>query len=864
MKSNIRIFCAIYVFMTSLIFAHNSFASQFADRPLIFVANEGQWEDETIFIAQKDKVAARFTRKGFDIRLEKSHAQDQREGILLRFQPEGISSDLTLVGRNQLKGTYNYFLGDNHQKWKTDVPTFESIIYKGIYEGINLVVRSDANQIAYDILLEPNADLDQLKIGVKGIKELKLAEDGSLIMETELGSISQTPPQVWYELPSGEKQPVDAQFQIIDQNHYGFVVPERNNELALVIDPTLDWASFLGTGVGDEINDIVVDPDTKEIIATGGTELFSAFPMTPGAFVISSASAPVAFITRFSSDGSTLVYSALIGGAGVTESNDIALTSSGDVVIGGITHATDFPTTPGAYSSIFSGFGEIFVTRLSADGSSLVFSTGIGMADFFDGLAIGSQEDIFITGAVLTGFSVYPTTTGAFSTVPFGSYDGLITRLSSDGSSLIYSTYIGGSDKEFLYDLVVDQQNQAIITGRTESSDFPTTTGVVNENCVKLSIFSTCNIDIFVTKLNAQGTGLIYSTYLGGTSTDWPYKLALDSQEQVVVAGYTLSPNINPFFPGEPVFPITPGAFDEQFDNPQEGFVLKLNTDATGIVFSTYLGGTQSERIKALAVTPIDSVVVGGHTDSNDFPLTMDAYINQYIGGGVVTGPFTDVWPIGDGFISHLSPDGKNLWYSTYMGGNSTDEVLAIASDDLGSIYVGGYTFSSDLPIPDPNVFMPTYQGGLVLPCGSDCFFGGGDGYVLDFDLTPTGIDFYGNASGACPELPNVDVIGNPEAGNSYFSFVTDNIKPNTPGVLFLSTGSTSGINVSGITLFIDPSQIFRTINFVTNSEGSIVTNVPIPSTIPSGFQAYAQYAFGSGIGCNNFVASEGVSVTIQ
>ena len=323
------------------------------------------------------------------------------------------------------------------------------------------------------------------------------------------------------------------------------------------------------------------------------------------------------FVTKLNPTGSGLVYSTYLGGSNHEYANGIAIDSSGNAYITGVTYSTDFPTTAGAFDTTFNGGQyDAFVTKLNATGSGLVYSTYLGGSfdDVGYGIAIDSSGNAYLTG--FTTFTDFPTTAGAFDiTYNGGQYDAFVTKLNATGSGLVYSTYLGGSESHDIgFGIAIDSSGNAYVTGYTISGDFPTTAGAFDT-----TYNGGFGSDVFITKLNATGSGLVYSTYLGGSAQgqDIGRGITLDGSGNAYVTGYTLSTD----------FPTTSGAFDTTYNGgAHDVFITKLNATGSGLVYSTYLGGSFDDRGNGIAIDGSGNVYVTGYTSSTDFPTTSGAF----------------------------------------------------------------------------------------------------------------------------------------------------------------------------------------------------------------------------------------------
>jgi hypothetical protein len=377
-----------------------------------------------------------------------------------------------------------------------------------------------------------------------------------------------------------------------------------------------------------------------------------------------------------------LVYSTYIGGSGDDVGYGIAVDGSGNAYVTGITLSPDYDVTPGAFQTRNGGGYDVFVTKLSAAGTALVYSTYIGGNGYEEGrgIAVDGSGNAYVTG--VTGSTNYPVTPGAFQTRNGGVADVFVTKLNAAGTALVYSTYIGGSIEDVGYAIAVDGSGNAYVTGVTGSTNYPVTPGA----------FQTRNggyRDVFVTKLNAAGTALVYSTYIGGSSDDEGYGIAVDSSGNAYVTGYTYSID----------YDVTPGAFQTANGGGEDVFVTKLNATGTALVYSTYIGGLSDDEGYAIVVDGSGNAYVTGWTNSIDYDVTPRAFQTTK------EGFYRDV------FVTKLNATGTALVYSTYIGGSDHDYGNAIAVDGSGNAYVTGETWSTDYDVT-PGAFQTTNGGG--------------------------------------------------------------------------------------------------------------------------------------------------------
>ena len=676
--------------------------------PLYFITNEGQVDKKVKFYEKGGGHTTFFTEEGVYLSLnktQKSEAKNQdsenngqgtetsnsslkdstatTENIKLSFL--NANKEPKIIAERQQEGRVNYLIGNDPKKWRTNIPTYQAVVYKEIYNGIDMKFYGSNSQMEYDIIVKPGADPSKIKFSYEGIKELKVAENGdleiSLNSNADGAKLIQKKPYVYQEI-NGKRIEVKGSFVISPsplagegrgegKYSYAFQLASYNPNHPLIIDPILIYSTYLGGSSADYGYGIAVDSSGNAYV-TGYTSSAN-FPTTTGAYDTAYNGGNYdAFVTKLNAAGTALVYSTYLGGSGNDYSYGIAVDSSDNAYVTGYTYSTNFPTTTGAYDTTFNGYTDVFVTKLNASGTALVYSTYLGGSsyNYGNGIAVDSSGNAYVTGYTFS--TNFPTTTGAYDTTCGGcsTYtDAFVAQLNAAGTALVYSTYLGGSGYDTGIGIAVDSSGNAYVTGYTYSSNFPTTTGAYD------TASNGSNGDAFVTKLNASGTALVYSTYLGGSSYNYGNGIAVDSTGNAYVTGNTTSTN----------FPTTTGAYDTASNGSNDAFVTKLNVDGTALVYSTYLGGSGYDYGYGIVVDSSDNAYVTGSTYSSNFPTTTGAYDTTFNG-------YTDA------FVTKLNASGTALVYSTYLGGSGGGGGYGIAVDSSGNAYVTGSTISTDFP----------------------------------------------------------------------------------------------------------------------------------------------------------------------
>lgn len=659
--------------------------------PLSFEANQGQTDERVKFISRGQGYSLFLTADEavLTLRQNKNAKKDpqqqsssSRAGVVLRTKLIGANDSPVVTGQDELSGQSNYFSGNDSQKWRKRIPNFAKVRYEAVYPGVDLIYYGNQRELEYDFTVAPGADPRQIKLGFDGAEQISIDESGGLLIRIMGGEVRQHAPVVYQEI-EGQRKEVAGVFEMKSSREVGFALGRYDRTKPLVIDPVLAYSSYLGGSGFDQAYGIAVDSGGNTYLTgrTGTTD----FPTTTGAFDTALNSSNAGFVTKINAAGNAIVYSTYIdGGIG----SGIAVDSSGNAYVTGDAGPPNFPTTPGAFQTTPYG-SDAYILKLNPSGTALIYSSRFG--GNFDDYGLGIAVDIS-GNAYITGWTICRAPTCTFPTVNAfqpnygGGYnDGFVTKINATGSALVYSTYLGGGDvlnagDDWGEGITVDSAGSAYVTGETYSPDFPVTLGAYDTE--------RCGLDAFVMKFAPDGRTLVYSTFLGGCGREQGMAVVVDLGGNAFVTGWTESPN----------FPTTTGAF--QTTGTFDAFVTKINPTGTGLVYSTYLGGTDDvDRGWDIAIDGLGNAYIAGDTKSDNFPVT-DAIQPNY-GGGYV-----------NAFASKLNPAGTALVYSTYLGGTAFDGGRAIAVDGNGSAYIAGYASSDNFPVT-PGAFQMQNGGGF-------------------------------------------------------------------------------------------------------------------------------------------------------
>lgn len=693
--------------------------------PMSFEANRGQTNRSVQFLAHAEGYTLFLKPGSAVLALEKPvapvanprapGAQKVREQVL-RMKFVGARSSAPAAGLDKLAGVSNYFLGNDPRAWRTGIPNYRKVKYRNLYPGTDLVYYGAQGRLEFDFDLAPAADPARIHLAFEGGKPT-LDPKGNLRIALNGGGVTLPKPRAYQQVsaPGSSRRQVGIEYVLEGKNEVGFRVTGYDASQRLIIDPVLDYGTFLGGTQGETALGIALDASAEAYIT--GVTASSNYP-TASAYQSSERGGTDAFITKLSSDGTALIYSTYLGGSGDDRANGIALDGNGYAYVVGTTSSTDFPTTNSTapvFQPSLAGSSDAFVAKLDPTGTTLTYSSYLGGsdADYGFAIAVGPQGSAYVTGSTSSGdFPI----AFAFQGGNGGNSDAFVAKVSPDASTLTYSTYLGGSAADAGQGIAVDSAGDVYVTGYTYSSNFPVLNAEQPANAG--------SSDAFITKLDPNGTALVYSTYLGGTGLDRGNAIAIDASGDVFVAGDTQSSG----------FPVSATAAQRNYNGNQDAFVAELNGTGATLNYATYLGGTGLDQSTAIAVDTSGNAYVGGFTRSSDFPRSSP--IQATFGGGTCGSQACT-----EGFVTELNPQGSGLLYSTYLGGSGADYVQAIAVDTASppNAYVAGGTASTNFP-----AVAGAYQGSPGDTSGN------GDAFVVKLDpaseagvgLSPQKLDF--------------------------------------------------------------------------------------------------------------------------
>ena len=740
-----------------------------AQLPFIFEQNQGQTDPRVKFLARGSGYALFLTADSAVLTLEHGNQRHSASpGAVLSLELTHSSPRTEVEGTDPLPGKSNYFIGNDPAQWHRNIPQFARVRYREVYPGIDLIYYGNRGRLEYDFEVAPGSDPGPVQLRFHGAKPLSIAANGDLRIKVAEGEVRLEAPRVYQNI-DGRRRSVSGRFELRGSDEAGIVLGAYDHRHTLVIDPVLTYSTYLG-GSGDEGCSIILGTglpvsqcpavavdDASNAYIAGPTNSVD-FPLTPSPYQPSLRGTVNVFVTKFNALANTLVFSTYLGGNGTDYTGGIGVDSATNVLVGGTTSSTNFPTTTETYCSSLptqdsslcmpafqtapaSAHSHAFVSKLDPTGEMLFYSTylsGNG-TEIVTGFTVGpSDQNAYVTGTTTStnlpsATSIFPATLGAYQTAPaLGStiqfFMSKVQPTLSGPSSLPYSTYFGGGNPSSGVavggGIAVDVNNNVYITGGTNflhvgaANDFP----ILNayQNCLDVVPTTTTTIcptnvtatDAFAAKFDPNavtGSQLLYSTYLGGTANDVGYGIATDGSN-AYVAGSTDSSD----------FPVTgTGVYQSTYGGgPSDAFLAKLanpvsttgssGSQTTGLVtlgYATFLGGVDTDVGLAVAVDSNQGARLTGWTNSPNIPELNNTIQAGYAGGN-------------DAFVARIDTTGTSSTapghYFTYLGGTGADYGTSIAVDQEEASYAAGETYSANflqLAIPQNPPFQPSLHG---------------------------------------------------------------------------------------------------------------------------------------------------------
>jgi hypothetical protein len=618
---------------------------------------------------------------------------------------ENCNSNAQVVTSNKMEGCSNYYYAHCPQGI-TKINSYNTVIQKNIYNNIDVKYyggKSAAGGLKYDILVNPGADADQIKLKYSGAKGVTL-KNGKLQIETSLETLIEYIPKVYQNI-NGQMVDVQAEYNLAPspsekaggETFVSFKLGKWNQDYPLIIDPYA-WATYYGGSNWDTGSEIATDVSGDALVV--GTTWSTDFPVTPGAYQTLVGGNSDAYVVKFNPNGGRL-WATYYGGGKDDTGDGIATDAASNVVITGGTASTNFPVTIGAFQTLAAAFGDVFVVKLNPAGLQ-VWATYYGGNNNDNGYAIATDaaSNVVITGSVSS--TNFPVTAGAFQPAKGSgafTYDAFVVKFNSAGGQM-WSTYYGGSNDDQGYAIAVDATGNIIITGGSSSTDFPVTPTAFQTTSGAFG-------DAFVVKITPAGSRL-WATYYGGNDSDEGYGIATDAAQNIVINGNTTSTDL-----------VTSAAsFQPAYGGgPVDAFIVKFNS-AGGQLWATYHGGNNWERSSACAIDQNSNIyVLGEWEDMNNgnFPMNTCALQKTFSG------------TIEDWYVTKFNSNGKRIC-STFIGGTGEidlDNGGGGIATFANYVYITGNIYSGTFPVTS-GAFQTAFAGGnsdaiVAKFCGNSC-----------------------------------------------------------------------------------------------------------------------------------------------
>jgi uncharacterized repeat protein (TIGR01451 family) len=661
--------------------------------PLSFEVNRGQTNEQVAFLTQSNGYRLFLLPTGIVLTLDHPTAVSPALKPTLHMTFLNAMPWPNVAGIGRLPGKVNYFIGNDPENWLTDISTYRQIIYHEVYPGIDLIFYGNQGRLELDFRVAPGADPHAVQLGFQGADDLTLDAQGDLILTVGDAPVTFNAPKIYQDI-DGKPQHIGGGYVLSRDGKVRFNVTAYDPTRPLIIDPLLVYSTYLGGHLADVGLAIAADGDGNTYI-TGETSSLD-FPTENAQWPTFQGDVSDAFVVKLNATGDRL-YATYLGGNSTDSGRGIAVDSDENAYITGVTtninvarDEFDFPTTPGAFQTDYAGNGDAFVVKLDDEGT-LVYSTllGGGGDDSADDIALDVNRNTYLTGA--TGSADLATRSAAQANLSQGvSGDAFIAKLDPIGANLVYFTYLGGDENDEGHGIDLDPDGNAYVAGETESDNFPVVDAFQPQRSGdNLGLVAS---DAFVTKVNADGTAFLYSTYLGGQDIDRGLAVAVDAAGHAYVTGETTSVSDlqEPF----PVFHAL-----QSESGGADAFLTKFAPTGDTLVYSTYLGGTRPDIGHDIAVDEASGVYIAGETQSavaDDFPSASP--VQEDLNGQ------------NDAFVLQIDPTGTLILLGTHYGGNAEDRGFGIAVE-AHHIYLTGIT-GSRLEFPLENPVQDALAGG--------------------------------------------------------------------------------------------------------------------------------------------------------
>jgi hypothetical protein len=623
-----------------------------------FTENLGQWEDHIIYLAETSFGHVAMGDDGVYYYLA---IGDEPLAIKITFQYARSSLPIGLGDRGFES---NYFYGNDATKWVKNARSYEEVLYKNVWTGIDILYHFADGNLKYDIIVGEYSDPNVISFCIEGHHGLDIEASGLKIFISEKVIISDTNLIAFYQ----DETAVPIKFKKTSENTFGFDVKKAEGR-TLIIDPVIfSDSTFLGGSGSDYAIDMALD-DSNNIIILGTTSS-TDFPNTTGAYQREPRDI---ILTKMNDKATDLIFSTYLGALRGDNPYGLEVDDNNDIYVAGQTWSQDFPTTSGVFqeSDPSGTYPDVFVLKLNSQGSNLLYSTYIGgtQSDYAYDIKV-RNGNAYVVGSTLSYDFPF---VGSPAMDPHGTV--LFFILNSVGSNLLNSAFWGGWSNEFGYSLAIDSNGDVVVGGVTFSQDFITTAGAYQTTVSDLN-------NAFLLKYRPSNNSLIFSTYIGGDTWEYIRSVYIDDSGVIYFAGPTGKPA-----QGASSYPTTPGSFDRTINGIRDLFVTKMDPSGSSLIFSTFIGGDGEEETSRMDVDGQGNVFLTGTIDSGvNFTVTLGCFDESYNGED-------------DAFVTILNNDGSDLKYSSFLGGNSSDSGNACLITGPDEFLILGTTSSLDFPV---------------------------------------------------------------------------------------------------------------------------------------------------------------------
>lgn len=793
---------------------------------LRFITNGHQWPAQVHYKADVPGGAVFLTGTGFTYSyysladLDRIHElKHAHEGTDVTHEPvrfhayrvtmDGCNSNARTVPRDKHPEYYNYFLGNDRTKWATGMAAYAGVRYEDIYRDIDLNVYSQGTSLKYDFIVAPGADASYICLSFSGVTPT-LTRDGDLSVKTTVNELLEKAPYA-YQLVNGQKQQVSCRYTL-SNGRVGFEFPQgydRSKEL--VIDPVLVFATYSGSTTTTYGWSATYDASGN--LYAGGECFGTGWPVTTGAFQTTYGTAIDDGINKYSSNGSTLIYSTYYGGSGADYPNNMVVNASGELVVAGATTSNNLATTPGCFDNVYNGGTDFYIAHFNANGTALIGATYLGGSGNEGNASTGSgydanrgevftdaSGDIFVAAG--TNSANFPTSPGAFQTTLNGSLDGFVCKFNSTCSSMLFGTYLGGSANDAALSILLNSAGNIVVGGGTTSTNFPGVTGgwqTTNQG----------GTDGFIAILNSTGTAVLSATYVGSTGNDNVSKIQIDPSDNIYAMGVNSTGT----------FPVSGGTYSVPGGNV---YLAEFNSTLSAYLRSTTIGSTTAQTVPTAFLRDVcGNLYFVGYGATAGMPLTTNAFQSN----------------VGGFWMCVLAQNMTALSYASYFGaaGDHTDGGSS-RMDPAGIVYHSICTSSPTQPTT------PTSWSPNKLTTGFDIaswkfhfqligvYAGFTTGSTTDTFCAPAEVHFNNTTSGGQTYLWNFgDGSPTSTAVNPVHTYTI-------PGLYRVSmyaynTGACSGVDSAFHTIFVRGDSLTASATLTPNDSGCVPYTVTFNNT---------------------------------